>query len=486
MPAPLFRSSPRGSQAWPGWVDALSSLVMVIIFLLMIFVLAQFYLVSTLTGREAALEVLRADVAERESRLNAAQSTLKTVRQDLATLAGELQTTQSLRDAAVAEAATLRGERDALAARIPGLSERADSSQALARELAAARDALRLDKDQIAEQSKEINSLHVDIKALTSTRDRLEEAVAGLTQTASAQAAAEQVARTALQEQLEQARDRNKTLEAERAQAEKIQGEIQGEMAEKILVAQKTIAFQATRLDELETARAAAAALAVREREAADAERALTVQGQQQITLLNSQATALRAQLARLNSLLEASETKAAAQDVQISELGSRLNAALAGKVEELTRYRSEFFGRLREVLGQRSEVKVAGDRFVFPAEVLFATGSAVLEEPGKQQLATMAQTILALSREFPPSLNWILRVDGHTDRRPIATSQFPSNWELSQARALAVVRFLTEQGLPASRLAAVGFGEFQPLDDGGSDEALARNRRIEIRLDQR
>jgi chemotaxis protein MotB len=171
---------------------------------------------------------------------------------------------------------------------------------------------------------------------------------------------------------------------------------------------------------------------------------------------------------------------------VQIVDLGKKLNLALAGKVEELARYRSEFFGRLREVLGDRPDVRIVGDRFVFQSEVLFDSGSAEIGEPGRLQLAKFAATLLEVAAQFPAEIDWILRVDGHTDDRPISTWQFASNWELSTARAIAVVKFLESQGLPPQRLAATGFAEYQPLASGAGEEVYRLNRRIELKLDQR
>ena len=154
--------------------------------------------------------------------------------------------------------------------------------------------------------------------------------------------------------------------------------------------------------------------------------------------------------------------------------------------MEELSRYRSEFFGRLREVLGDRKDIQIVGDRFVFQSEVLFTSGSAELETGGKLRLAELADTLLEISLKIPPEIPWILRVDGHTDTVPIHTAQFPSNWELSSARAISVIQFLMEQGIPAGRLAAAGFGQFQPLDDGFDETANRRNRRIELKLTER
>ena len=195
---------------------------------------------------------------------------------------------------------------------------------------------------------------------------------------------------------------------------------------------------------------------------------------------------ALREQIARLNEALDAAETLAEERGVQIANLGQRLNAALASKVQELSRYRSEFFGRLRQLLGERQGVRVVGDRFVFQSEVLFATGSSELGDEGKAQLGQLAETLLQIAAEIPTDIDWVLRIDGHTDRIPINNWRFPSNWELSTARAVSVVKYLTAQGVPARRLAAAGFGEFHPLDDREDEIAYRRNRRIELKLTQR
>ena len=198
---------------------------------------------------------------------------------------------------------------------------------------------------------------------------------------------------------------------------------------------------------------------------------------------LNRQLAELRKRLVRLTAALEASETKAVSQDTQIGNLGQRLTAALVNRVEALERYRSEFFGKLREVLGDRPDIRVVGDRFVFQSEVLFASGSAELEPGGQTQLAALAQTLQSIAVTFPPDLPWVLRIDGHTDKQPISTRRFPSNWELSTARAISVVRFLIRRGIPAERLVAAGFGEHQPLDPRADEIGYRRNRRIEIKL---
>jgi len=202
--------------------------------------------------------------------------------------------------------------------------------------------------------------------------------------------------------------------------------------------------------------------------------------------LLSQQIEALRRELERVAEALEVSESQRKSQKTEIETLGARLNAALANRVEELKRYRSEFFGRLNAILGDRAGIRVEGDRFIVQSELLFKTGSAELGPEGARQIHRLASTLSQLVREIPKDVNWVLRVDGHTDRRPIATSRFPSNWELSMARAMSVVRAMALAGMPAERLAASGFGEFHPIDNGDTEAAYAKNRRIELRLDQK
>lgn len=204
------------------------------------------------------------------------------------------------------------------------------------------------------------------------------------------------------------------------------------------------------------------------------------------VDLLNQQMLALRRQLAALNEALEASERKDKDSQDRIKDLGARLNAALARQVQELQRYRSDFFGRLRELLKDRKDIRVVGDRFVFESEVLFPSGQATLTPEGLGAMDQLAIAIADLARTIPPEIKWALQVDGHTDIRPIASSQFPSNWELSTARAVSVVKYLISRGVPATNLVAAGHGEFQPLESGVDEDSLRKNRRIELKLTNR
>ena len=206
-----------------------------------------------------------------------------------------------------------------------------------------------------------------------------------------------------------------------------------------------------------------------------------------QVELLNQQISALRMQIGALESALDVSETRDRESNTKIADLGRRLNVALAQRVQELNRYRSDFFGRLREILSDRENIRIVGDRFVFQSEVLFPVGGDEINLAGQDEMQTLAQAIIELQREIPPEINWVLRVDGHTDNRPLSgTGRFRDNWELSSARATSVVKFLIAAGVPANRLVAAGFGEFQPLDAADTPEARDRNRRIELKLTER
>lgn len=206
-----------------------------------------------------------------------------------------------------------------------------------------------------------------------------------------------------------------------------------------------------------------------------------------QVELLNQQISALRRQIAALEDALDASENRDRESQAKIADLGKRLNVALAQRVQELARYRSDFFGRLREILSQRSDIRVVGDRFVFQSEVLFNSGQAEINEAGETELDKLAAALAELEAQIPAEIAWVLRVDGHTDARPLSgTGRFRDNWELSSARAISVVKYLIGQGVSPEHLVAAGFGEFQPLEPGDSDEANARNRRIELKLTER
>src|SRR5271165_477298 len=421
--------SPRNSRRssidiWPGFVDALAQLLMVIIFILMVFTVGQFYLGAALSGRDQALQKLQQQVDELAS-----------------LLAVERRSNEELRSGALDLSTQLK-------------SAHAEREQ-LSGQLRDADAVVSADKEKIELQLREIESLRRDLDALKTVRADLEARIAALAQ----QQAPKEV---------EALRDRTKELEA-RLAAEQ----------ERTSLAQKEIDARDVRLREV-------GSRADRAEQGLAAEKEISRNALAHVDQLNAQLTALREQLSRIATALDVSEAKVKEQQGQIVELGKRLNLALVNKVEELARYRSEFFGRLREVLGDRPDIRVVGDRFVFQSEVLFAPGSAELSDDAKQELAPVIAALKEIAAKIPPDINWILRVDGHTDRRPINNPQFPSNWELSTARALSVVRLAIDEGIPAARLAAAGFADKQPIDPRSTEDAYRRNRRIELKLTER
>lgn len=353
----------RGLDIWPGFVDALSSLILVMVFVLCLFAIGQFVLSQTIAGKNQALADLNAQIAQLAKTLSLAQDSNRTLDIKVKELSASL--------------GTASGERDAL-------------------------------KSQLDSASAEAAKLTADISALNELKKQLEQQVASLA------------------------------------------GQL--DTSKKDLVT-------ATDLN----AKSAA-----------------------QVELMNRQLAALRDQLSKLSAALELANASVKDKDVKIADLGAQLNLALANKVSQLEKYRSEFFGKLREVLGNRADIRVIGDRFIVPTDILFDTGSADLNPAAQSSLNQLAQTLNEVSAEIPSNLDWVVRIDGHTDRRPIHTEQFPSNWELSTARAVAIVKYLVVQGIPAHRLSANGFGQFQPLDTADSEAAYAKNRRIELQLTNR
>lgn len=384
----LSRRRNRDVNTWPGFVDALATLLMVIIFLLMIFVIAQVYLGAALSGRDEALSDLTAQVNELTNLLSLERGNNQRMELELTQLTTELSNTSDQRDDLKARAA------------------------ALATQLSDAK----LSADEIEKKL---------LAALASLEDKETEL-----------------------------------------------SELRSNSEEKIL-------DQDARIEEL------SALLASRAAEL-ETQKNLSTEAQAQVAALNQQMLALRQQLQKIEAALEASERENADKQAQIVNLGQRLNAALATKVAELQRYRSEFFGRLREVLGDRQDIRVVGDRFVFQSEVLFASGSADLGEGGQEQLAKLGETLKTIAADIPDDIDWVMRVDGHTDKVPIRNLKFASNWELSAARAISVVKFLIDQGVPPNRLVAAGFGEYQPLDNRDDEIAYRRNRRIEFKITER
>ncbi len=532
---------------WPGFVDAMTALILVLFFVLSIFMIVQFVLRDTITGQGKQLEELSVQVANLADALGLERSRADREAALVTTLSGE-------KAAAEAQIDTLAGEKAAAEARIADFeaqvasliarntdltgqvtaaqsesAERLTAAQALEASLAQARSELDAGAEAARLAAARREALEALVASLRSDVQGLEgEAEAAATLTAE-QAARLAAAEAAAGEQAQQLSDAEAARLVEAAAAQALRERLENADAE---LTAMTLSLEAERKRAEDTLTLLAAAEAARlslegeqatalteaERRAAElaqanallaGEKEISAEGQRQVALLNQQTAQLREQLNALQGLLDAAEAEDVAAQVQIDTLGQNLNAALArvaieerrraeleaaererlaAEAQDLTRYRSEFFGRMRDILGEREGVQVVGDRFVFPSEVLFAPGSATLGAAGQAQVARVAGVIREIADQIPPEIDWVLRVDGHTDSTPVsADSQFRDNWELSQARALSVVRYMTQvQGLPPDRLAATGFGEYQPIDPGLSPEALGRNRRIELKFTER
>ena len=538
MPLKRRRGATDELNPWPGYVDALSTLLMVIIFVLLVFVLAQAFLSVALTGRDRALDRLNRQVAELTEMLSLERGRTGELQLSAASLNRDLQAASAAKDQlsrdlgglraeqarAAAEREALRTDRDRLSARLADAELQAQSAlsrneqlqtriadtarsgeaagqdaAAVAGQLADARRQLaqvqaaratvqaELDRTVRADRAT-IDARMGDIARLTALRDQLQRQV----DDAATRATADAQARQALAAQRDQALaglaavklELDRTVTADRAT-------IETRLSDIAKLNDQLRALAALR-DELEQQARDAAARSTatdQQRQAAVAQLAeqqrLGESARAQVALLNRQVTELRAQMAQVSAALDLAEQSGRDRDVQIANLSSRLNAALASKVEELQRYRSEFFGKLREVLQNRQDVQVVGDRFVFQSEVLFPVGSAELSGSGQEQIRALAATLKQIASDIPPGVNWVLRVDGHADKQPRRGGD-AGNWELSAQRAINVVKLLAEEGIPANRLAATGFGEFQPLDQADTTGAYAKNRRIELRLTDR
>jgi len=544
---------------WPGFVDAITGLLMVLTFVLTIFMVVQFVLRETISGQEDELTALSDEVAalagalgleERENsrlqaRLGVLNSTLTQVETELvqaqiqltdfeAQVAallvdqeralGQIETLQTQRD-------ELQSEQEALNLALAQSRAEIDEQTEAARLAAAQREALEAlvaDLEQSdAAQTTRITELEDQLSAEEAAK--LAEAAAAENlrnrlQNADAELTAMTLALEAQRKQAEETLTLLAAAQAAKAELERQFGDLNTEELRAQLEA--ALAAQSQAETEAQAQRSLAeerAALLVVARNTLSDEQAISEKAQRETALLNQQMSALREQLGGLQALLDDYEERNAAADIRIQTLGQDLNAALAraaseerrrrlleeaerirleaeaeelsgraeeleAQAEDLQRYRSEFFGRLRDVLGDEEGVRIEGDRFVFSSEVLFDTGSAVLSPEGRLEVAKVADILRSVAAEIPEGLNWVIRVDGHTDNVPLAgTGRYRDNWELSQGRALSVVRYMVDAlGIPPGRLAANGFGEFQPVNPADTPEARAQNRRIELKLTER
>jgi len=425
---------------WPGYVDALSALLMLIIFMLLIFTVAQVFLAQTVSSREAELDRLNVKLAEISDALQVQRNTNQSLSEKLSILRNQYTQGQFFQDA--------------LKEQIAGLEK-----------------IVTADKQTISVQLSELAQLEQDIVALRQVRKDLEANVATLVSKLENQDQNIDELETELDNRLAQIgalRDNSKSLQAKLASQENM-----------TMLAQKDIEKKEFRIQDL-------VAIVGEGKEALEKEKKLSASAYAEVKNLSQQIETLKNKLTSISRALQLEEQKSAGQQTQLANLGERLNTLLAERVNELEQYRSDFFGRLRQVLVKSPDIRIEGDRFILPSSLFFASASATLGERGKLELDKLAQTLNEISVAIPSDINWILRVDGHTDQLPIHTLRFPSNWELSTARAVSVVRYLAEQGIPPERMVAAGFGEFHPVDPGHSEAAYQRNRRIELKLTRR
>ena len=420
------RGGGNGLEAWPGYVDALSTLLMVVMFVLLVFVLAQAIGAVALKQRNDQLSSTNKTLVEIQAKNQALNGDVSRLNQDLA--AGSKARAELLAriEALNTQTATALSERDKLAALLHEVEMSAAAAAATNRTLTEKLDAK---TRAAADAEARAEALDLTVKA---DKEAIEAKMADL-----ANLVRQVASLTAMRD----------------------------ELAKRVSAAQAALMTEADR-------RAAVQAQLDEDAKLGDTARA-------RIALLEQQVAQLRAELS-------VSQKQEADTKQQADSLSAQLNLALAAQVEELRKYRSDFFGKLRDVLSGRPGIEVVGDRFVFQSEVLFPPGSAKLSKPGAAEMTDLAATLQDIIQKIPTDVNWILRVDGHTDATPVHNEHFASNWELSAARAIAVVKFLTARGIPATHLAATGFGENQPVDPSGTAEAFAKNRRIELRLTDR
>ena len=529
-----------GDVVWPGFVDAITSLLMVLMFVLTIFMLVQSVLRETISSQDTELDALTAQVASladalglERNRVAGLQADIGRLTSDLtaaeargaeqATLIAGLTTQLSAREAELGAAqtrlarfeeqvASLLAERDAARGEVANLTASTEELRAAETRLISEAEAMQLAlaraRDEIdaqteaarlaAAQADALEALIAELRARNAEADtRAAEATAALTEA--------EAARLADAAALQALRERLAGADAELV-AMTLALEEQRKRAEETLTLLAAAQTDAARNAEALTGRDAVLAAA---QQALTEEQAQSAEAQRRVALLNEQIAQLTAQLGVLQGLLDAAGAKDAENKVQLEALGSQLNSALAqvaseqkrraeleeaerkrleAEKQDLERFRSEFFGQLRQVLAGREGVRIVGDRFVFSSEVLFNPGSADLAPEGRAQIAGVVATLNEVAGQIPDAIDWVIRVDGHTDNVPLSgQGAFADNWELSQARALSVVRFMQDQlGFPPNRMAATGFGEYQPVAPGDSPDARAQNRRIELKLTER
>ncbi|GAB0115126.1 peptidoglycan -binding protein [Acidisoma sp. C75] len=465
MPGYHRRRQHNGLDAWPGYVDALSTLLMVTIFVLLVFVLAQGLLSVTLSGKDRALAKLNSEIAQLTDMLSLEKGRANNLENNVASLAHDL--------------GQATAKRDRLAADLTAAQKRVAQDSATITSLTAARDELNA---KLADALLQAQSATARLNAMQGQLGQQ------MTAAASAQSTLTGLQTSLAEAEKQHAADQASLTAAEAAAARATAGEqaaaaqvasLQGQLASLQSRAQTAEAGLAQAQSQLANAQAVAASGTA----ALSAQKQLTDQAEAQITLLNQQMAALRQQLQAITAALDLQVKQGRDKDAEIADLGRKLNLALAAKVQKLERYRSDFFGELRDVLKNQPNIKVVGDRFVFESDVLFGSGSADLTTLGQQQINDISVVMKKIIPEIPANLPWVLRVDGYADSQPVIGGPYQNNWLLSAARAISVVQLLILDGIPADHLAAGAFGDTRPLDPAHTPAAYAKNRRIEFRL---
>lgn len=494
------RSSAHADYTWPGYVDALASLLMAFVFLLSFYAVGQMALSSAVSDRDSAIDKLNAQLATLGDVLNIERAKSADLDRRLSALGTQLRDTATARDQlagrlrdAESRIADVLRERDELAGRLAAAGRERDQQQGQLAGVIRERDQLQSSIDGFvrerdaasataAKTQRDLDELRRRMAGVSTERDKLTGQVEDMQRriaamTTDREKLATELAR--LLEERERLAGRLKDVE-DRAKTQVLDDK---KMADAL---KAEIERQRLELTRLSAAMAAANNEKGKLFDDLTVEQKLSAEQKAAVVRLTAEIAAIKKEMARLGDLLDIRDRQLKDQNAQIVDLGTRLNRALASKVEELSRYRSEFFGRLREALAGRGDVTVVGDRFVFQSEVLFDPAQAALREEGEQQLADLARRLREITERIPSDVDWVLQIDGHTDAIPINTPQFRSNWELSTARAIAVLRVLEANGIPPNRLVAAGHAEYKPLVTGTDPASRAKNRRIELKLTSR
>lgn len=449
---------------------------------------AQSELARLAAARSEALDAMIADLRAENAKSEASLTELSA---EIAASEAALSDAEAARLAEVAAAQMLRDRLENADAELTAMTlaleaQRKDAEDTLTL-LAAARSAEEDLNDRLAAAILDMTQLQTQVIEGETAQNELAQARVTI--------AALETELAALRGELDTTKERS-TLAAETLRAQLAQA-----LAAKL--AAQTLAADQTSDAQKKAALLAAAQTALSEQEQTSAA------AQRQTELLNQQVAALRGQLGELQSLLDDASARDAANEVQLQSLGSDLNTALArvaaeerrraeleaaerkrleAETKNLEQYRSEFFGRLRDLLGNQAGIRIEGDRFVFSSEVLFPPGAATLSQDGRGEIAKVAGILRNIAADIPPEIDWVIRVDGHTDNQPLSgLGEFEDNWELSQARALSVVKYMINfLGISPERLAANGFGQYQPIATGDSEAARAQNRRIELKFTEK